>query len=481
MLAYANNFDQLKVMSVLRLTPLDNPPDAPTPKAPVRYFNETLGLGPMLYPSSDLPVKAAQLQFAKLWKTQNGLVDIKLMAAPLLAIWLMAMGLIAWQIGRISRWHSTAFCAWFLLVADPVNLLYLNTLYAEFSAFAAFSIFTGLCWLALARQRISRSLVFAALTAMLMLATSRKQYMYLPLAFLLLLFLHPSNIRKAPIKAHTAVYLYASITIVIPIVLYNSIGQQIQIFNSWVTKYGHNEKDAVYRKYEHSHLLLDQVNRVNTVFAAMLPAASDPAHTLRLLKLPPDCLQFSCHNWFDTPATQYKEQCPAISHLSLPRLLPALLADPTMLTRMAVQAVDGHRGYFGEQLLENRPGSFIPWHLGHVEGASKKHVDDFSSVWILSLDSALAIMPREIRRIIILTPLFLPVLLAAMLTWRGRKHEAFALVSVQILALYFFFSSLLGDGYTDFERHAVLYPSVGALLLLAVPGTLWCVCTHRPG
>lgn len=449
MLAYANNFDQIRAMRALRLQPVKpdmSEPYAGTPAQPWRFFHEESGLGEVMYPSSDVPIKAVQLGVTKLWRDAHNLLDVRQFSAPLLAFWLAAMGWIAWQVGRASRWHTIGFCAWLVLISDPVNLLYLNTLYAEFSAFAAFSIFIGLCWLALARRSISSGVMFTALTALLVLATNRNQYMYLPLALsplLLVAWLLRSRIEMNWLFPALGAVVVAAV----PLLLYSAQPGQI-------------------RNTTHA-------NRVNTVFAAMLPSASDPAGTLHALQLSPQCLQFAGKNWYEIPATHYREQCPGIFQLSLRGLLPALLSDPAIVLRMSIHAADGYRGHFYGELQENRTGCFIPWFLGQVEGSSNVHLHELHSPLAWSLDTSLAQLPRKIRRAVILAPLCLPALLAVLLALRGRKPEALALAGMQILALYFFFSSLLGDGYSDFERHAVLYPNVAALLLFALPGMLW--------
>lgn len=63
--------------------------------------------------------------------------DIRRWAVLPLALWLCSMLWVGWWLWGVSRWHGLAFSAWMLLTADPGNLLFLNTLYDEFSAFAA--------------------------------------------------------------------------------------------------------------------------------------------------------------------------------------------------------------------------------------------------------------------------------------------------------------------------------------------------------
>ena len=70
----------------------------------------------------------------------------------------------------------------------------------------------------------------------------------------------------------------------------------------------------------------------------------------------------------------------------------------------------------------------------------------------------------------VLGGLVLPALLAV---WAARQRKAgwpTALWALEIAVLYVFFSSLLGDGYVEIHRHAVLCYSLGCLSLTALFG-----------
>lgn len=443
MLAYANNFDQIRAMRALRLQPVKPEMSAPlagTPDQPWRYFSRGQERRTVVYPSSDLVVKGVQIGITKLWRSTHDPLDIKQFSASLLAFWLAAMGWIAWQMARASRWHAVGLCAWLALIADPINLLYLNTLYAEFSAFVAFSIFIGVCWLALARQRIGNALMLAAFAALLVLATNRNQYMYLPLALSpLLLWLWW---RHAALGVNRRLIALGSIVcIAVPLLVFGPQPGALKVTNF--------------------------ANRIDTVFGAMLPAASNQENTLRSLRLPPECLQFSGKNWYNIPKQLYREYCPQIFHMPVHRLVIPLLSDPAMLARMTTRAPEHMRG-------------FITRRLGHVEGNPQWHLSAHIPPSVAySINDLLMKTPPKLWKQIVLTLLFAPFVLVLLSLFRHDMKELATFTIIQIMTTYLFFSSLLGDGYFDFSRHAVLCYSVGCLFLAAVPGTLWRVCSRR--
>ena len=86
------------------------------------------------------------------------------------------------------------------------------------------------------------------------------------------------------------------------------------------------------------------------------------------------------------------------------------------------------------------------------------------------LDELLRALPRPLWRVLVLGGLVLPALLAV---WAARQRKAgwpTALWALEIAVLYVFFSSLLGDGYVEIQRHAVLCYSLGCLSLTALFG-----------
>ncbi|MDO5624552.1 MAG: hypothetical protein Q4G71_07675 [Pseudomonadota bacterium] len=436
MLAYANNYDQIRAMRFLQVHP-DKPdmsePLGGTPGQPWRYFHHEKGWGEMMYPSSDLAVKAVQLVVPNLWRPAGALVDIKQGAWLLLAVWLVAMAWVAWRLGRANAWHALGFSAWLLLVADPVNLVFLNTWYAEFPAFAALTGLVGLGWLWLAGCCRTRGAVWWGLGMLLFLATNRNQYMYLPLALLPVAWWVWRARTQAAGRPSPVLALAAVAVVVVPLLLFGAKLGQVKQANS--------------------------ANRVNTVLGAMLPAASDPERMLRHLRLPPSCAQFSGQTWFSTPTDAYRADCPRVLRMSLTSLVPALLADPAALGRMVMTATRNHQGF--DQAL-----------LGQVQGVEQGRVAALPSLAARSVNDGLRALPTPGWQALVVVSLLLPGVMAAWALKRREHAWGQAWLALQIALAYVFFSSLLGDGYIEIERHAVLSYSLGCLLAVALVGWL---------
>ena len=429
LLAYANNYDQIRTMAVLGVRP-DAPGladlDGGTPEQPWARFKTGLGWRMPFYPSSDTAIRAAVHVGSGLWRPGGSTMDIRQESAWLLAAWLLGVAWIGWRLLSLNAWHGLGFAAWVLLVTDPINLLFLNTWYSEFSAFACVTGLVGLGWLWLAGYRKRWVVGGWMLALLLVLATNRQQYVYLPLALLPLAWLagRKSPCRRGPAAAAAAVAA-------VPLLLFSG-------------DFAHVKDNA-------------RANRVDTVLGAMLPAASDPASMVRNLRLQPACLQFAGDTWYTQSRAVLEAACPRIMNLPLRRMLFALAADPAALARMVWRATNEGQG-------------FVLSHLGQVQGGRSTQIAELDGVTARSVDELLRALPRPLWRVLALGGLVLPALLAV---WAARQRKAgwpTALWALEIAVLYVFFSSLLGDGYVEIHRHAVLCYSLGCLSLMALFG-----------
>ena len=144
-------------------------------------------------------------------------------------------------------------------------------------------------------------------------------------------------------------------------------------------------------------------------------------------------------------------------NLPLRRMLFALAADPAALARMVWRATGEGQG-------------FVLSYLGQVQGGRFTHIAELDGMTARSVDELLRALPRPLWRVLALGGLVLPALLAV---WAARQRKAgwpTALWALEIAVLYVFFSSLLGDGYVEIHRHAVLCYSLGCLSLMALFG-----------
>ncbi|MGP1681631.1 MAG: hypothetical protein ACTS8S_04810, partial [Giesbergeria sp.] len=180
MLAYANNYDQIRTLKVFGLHPKDSPTAlyAMTPERPWRHFIQTDKLHAPIYPSSDLIFKTIQFGAMAAFRDSEGAMDIKIASAPVLIGWLLGIWLIFRRL-TTKPLAALGFAGWILLVADPINLLFLNTWYAEFAAFAIATLFVGIAWLWLFRLISLRWALIWGSACLIVLSLNRNQYMFL--------------------------------------------------------------------------------------------------------------------------------------------------------------------------------------------------------------------------------------------------------------------------------------------------------------
>lgn len=144
MLAYANNFDQIRTLRTFGLQPRDAQKTlyAATPDQPWRYFIQGDEWHSPTYPSSDLLFKLVQYGTMVAFSSSDGSMDIKIGTVPLLIGWFLGIWLIFRKL-ITNPLTGFGFAGWVLLVTDPINLLFLNTWYAEFSTFAIVTTVRG--------------------------------------------------------------------------------------------------------------------------------------------------------------------------------------------------------------------------------------------------------------------------------------------------------------------------------------------------
>lgn len=472
MLAYANNSDQIRVLRVFGLQPKDSLRALyeMTPERPYRYFIQADTPHAPTYPSSDLLIKIVQAGTMTVLRSSDGVMDIKIGTAPVLIGWLVGIWLIFRKL-LVKPVAALGFAGWILLVADPINLLFLNTWYVEFSAFASATLFVGIAWLWLFQLVSLRCAFVWGGICLIFLSFNRNQYMFLlpavaGLAGAAMLVSSRSCQKPSPASAVNRTIKGALIVIVClaPTVVYIAAAKK-NIYIETAT------------------------NRTNTVFGALLPASKNPVKMLKHMGLSPDrCLKFSGKNLYVTPEAKFKAHCPKILTLSLFRIAKAVAREPTVLITIIENVSQHHNG-------------FLQHHIGHIEGAHNAYIDsgrlsyfngrEFRTYrgdskighssqpyYRQSVDPLLARISEGATEVLIWFTALGPAL-AALVAWlfkQGRWPFTFLLNG--LLFNYSLFSSVLGDGYFELERHAILCFSFGALFFILLGGfaaTILCV------
>lgn len=314
--------------------------------------------------------------------------------------------------------------AFFLVFGDMFTLLYINTLYLEFSVIAALFLLIPMTAILLSSREPPRlPVLILFLLSILWLGLTKQQYSPL-----------------APVTALTAAfvfwyhwrgYSYAAIFFMVALaipLLFAQMNKDIGIMNA-----------------------INFANKTNTYLGAVLPEAQDKEAALVRLGLPNHCLAGVGKTWY-TPGMQENHLCPEVKDSSRIRLLGLFFEQPVTLYEplyMASQQLHPfypeYLGYLEEPGIENTRRYQFAKSLNFTRVIGSLGAN--TGVWLLVSGSALA-------------------LIAIMVLLGGGVHSATktlyqARFGLWLIALggsvmfYSVFSSIFGDGYAEIPRHAV--------------------------
>ena len=196
---------------------------------------------------------------------------------------------------------------------------------------------------------------------------------------------------------------------------------------------------------------IDKANRVDTFLSATLPAARDPRAAMAVAGLPPHCASAIGKDWY-TPGFQQENPCPEVYGLSRLRLFRLFAFDHDMLARPMMHA-----------LAISRPA--LLQYVGHFERPTDAAGRRYRWLDATSMSTLISDLPYGIYRALAILscsagPLALGLVLSrgVRLRERGGNDIDAALLMVGIggvLGFYGLFSSVYGDGYGDMPRHAI--------------------------
>lgn len=434
LLGYANQYDMARTSACVDLWPALPVPAryAAHQSAPLPYYIDEHVRDAQCYRSSAV----AFVWGAKLLVAGGNTIGI--VAAdrfPLRAVGVaQALALVALVLAfcyaeRRRPWARLAHAAVFAVVlADPANALWLNTLYTESAAlFFAYAV-AGLVALA-AIARPERAVAAAMIVALAGLASSRAQYA--PFAVLPLLVLAPSWWRHARVAWFAAALALAA---------------------TWALQASSlATMPAIRAANDHDFYL-----------GAVLPAVRDEPQALARLGLPADCRAAIGSNWYVGMGADPSEQCAEVASLGRLDFLRLLADDPSLPMRILV------RGLPESQV-------WLQHHLGMIAGES---FGDLSrrSTWVGgSLANASERLP--LADYFLVLGALAAGLPGALIAWvravrRGERDDGWlrCVISACCLALYAPVSAVFGDGYVEVARHSVLLHSAVAALALLCAG-----------
>lgn len=426
--AYANSYDQTRYTNCFHFypdRPAAIPPQQNSPQAPFSDYRFVATGDPMCYWSSELVFTGAAALTWKLGEVFGGgeVHDVR----PVGALrWLVLLALsVALSLAWLRRGDARAALANAallpLLFADPGNTLYLNTFYAEWTALlAAYALFASVLLWRDAAHRGWRFFLLAA--AAFLLAASKIQHLLLPstLAFVVLVL---DRLRLGRFG-------------------WRGPALAVGALAGFGLQFAQLQRDGAMMA------AIDQYNRADVVFTALLPFADDRAALLGELGIDPACAIYSAHRAWEFPDLP-ETVCSGLSEFSRRDELATLLRHPGIALRLAVHGVLG----------------LDPWiakNLGQVEGG------DFAVMPAaqVSLGRALHAWPPLQLGLLAIAPLVLLVLLRRPGLRRGsRALEHVALTVATMLATLAI--TVLGDGLADVAKQGHLVVNAALALVFA--------------
>ena len=450
-IGYANQYDMLRSSACLDLWPgaaaaaLSNEDIArATVKAPIAVYHRRVFDHSNCYWSTDVALVAVALALHRVVITGSD-VDLRWLGATKTALLLLA---ILWLTALLWRYPRAAalnaLIAAFLL-ADPLVMLYANTLYTEFGAVlgAYLTIAGALAWRlndAQADLMRRRQAIAALVLGLAALACARVPHA--PLAIVL-----------AGVVLYFA--LQAQRQLVLPI-RNKQLGGALAL--AFVLLLPLALGAAVAARNQHALAGVAQANASNTLFFTILPSAPDAPALAQALGLPAHCGALAFSSWYMRRNTDVARDCPEAYHFSRARLAAVLATHPQIALRVLANAIAQSRGWRMR-------------YVGEVAGA------DMSRAAFWSVADMAPKLPYPIYLGLTLFALSFAVLGAV----QAKSASSLRLIlSLLVAALTLpLLISLLGDGYTELPRHAHISTVTLVALLLVLSATAKSIGVRR--
>lgn len=422
---YGNQYDMARVSACIGWWPVvEHDPAQATYQAPQSRYHPGPSDAGLCQWSADALIAQVSFGLGQVWESGgDGSVGLRWVGASKALLLVLALSLVQWQLSgqpRVAVAHAL-FAA--VVIADPINTLWLNTLYTEFAAlFGAYLAVSGLL---LGRMTSTRPGVWLVLTlvGMAVLGFSRLPHLVLPLALAVLalwLLRPPWRIGLLLLALGAFVALIQGVRPVL---------------------------DGV-----------RAINQANVVLATLLPAAPDPARFLDRLDLPASCEGLARLSFYNPRGRDIAVDCPGLGENTHSSVALAVVREPVLslrlIARSLFQSTAWRSAYVGElagQSHARLPSA--PWGVGASLASGISGLSFTGYLWL------------------VLLPVMAGVVVAGrcLLGARGGstvEHTSAAdLMAVTALLLIGMVAvvSVLGDGFSELPRH--LHLAINAVLL----------------
>ncbi len=437
---FANQYDMHRSSACIGLWPDGVDIGQATPNAPRAIYRLQAPSASECYPSTQVAVAWIAVHADRIMGRARG-ADAQRVALRAIGVtgaifWALGAAMLAWMLWTRPGFLLGHGLASALLITDPFNTLYLNTLYTEFPALLAAYFGTVIVLSLWASAVAPRARVIGLALCLLLLGMSRVQHLALP--FLLALF------------ALMAMWRWREPVLRYALFLAICCGSVAAL------------QTAQQEKFE----VIGRANIADAVLGAAMPAGN-PAHVTHGLGLPAHCADLAYSTWYRQHGVDVFVQCPQLDGVSRLRLLWTSLREPAVFARMML------RGVLMSQNL--RLG-----YLGERADAEYAVIDSADSPLWFSISDSVNAVPT-----IIFLSLAAALLGAIPMFWTAlawRRHataSAVATPAIQtdsmliVICAHLFaltaLSSVFGDGYSEVARHLHLALNALIVAICALP------------
>lgn len=437
---FANQYDMHRSSACIGLWPDGVDIRQATPNAPRAIYRLQAPRASECYPSTQVAVAWIALHADRIIGRARG-VDAQRVALRAIGVtgvmfWAFGAALLAWMLWARPGFLLGHGLASALLIADPFNTLYLNTLYTEFPALLAAYFGTVIVLSLWASAVAPRARLIGLALCLLLLGMSRVQHLALP--FLLALFALMALSRWREPLWRPALLLAICCGAVAAL-------QTVQ-----------------QGKFE----VIGRANIADTVLGAAMPAGN-PAHVTHGLGLPAHCADLAYSTWYRQHGVDVFVECPQLAKVSRLRLLWTSLREPSVFARMML------RGVLMSQNL--RLG-----YLGERADAEYVVIDSSDSPLWFSIAHPVNAVPTIVFLGLAAALLGAIPMFWIALAWRpGATTSAVATSAIQtdsmliVICAHLFaltaLSSVFGDGYSEVARHLHLALNALIVAICALP------------
>jgi hypothetical protein len=438
---YANQYDMKRSSACLGLWPVtDQDPKEASPEAPFKFYQESAPDGPNCHPSTEVLIAGLGIGLAHVFSSPPR-VDIRWVGGTKLALLIMLVLTLHYAMRESPLGAFTHAVIFTTILCDPFNTLFANSLYTEFSAIlgAYLAVSTAAAMVLQGRFRVYLGLLW--LLGLALLGFSRIQHIVLPIVLIILLFI---AMRRLP-----AMLWVPSVLVSLAALIFQ-----------WNLQVGPG--------------VLDDANRINTVFATLLPASQDPVKFAKRLGMQEKCVELTHTSWYLTRGRNHREECPEAFKVSRLKLAAVLATEPSTSMRLVFRAL-------------HQSGAWRLPYVGEIAGKAHEKKSGFAG-W--SIAALVAWLPFPVYMVFYLLPVWLGLCAFILLCSRTRPadtglravHLVLAMLAAVILMAHA--TSLLGDGFSEYSRHVHLAHNACAsawVLLLIAAATAFSRTPSRKG